>query len=141
MFKFSATSGWSLENELRCFVIFKKLEVESFPRGRQSVLCRELENKTELSFNTINAKVGNFKSEAGVTGESHPSDATKYIIKHYGKMSLPEAEALIEGYLLFQKANASQAQNQRRDHRIFGSNGQREKASAEPVCLTTLNRG
>lgn len=106
MFKFGAASGWTLENELRCFVIFKKLEDESFPRGRQSELCRELESKTELSFNTINAKVGNLKSEAGVTGESHPSDATKFIMKHYGKMSLQEAEALLEGYLLFQKANA-----------------------------------
>ena len=106
MFKFSDASGWSLENELRCFVVFKMLEAESFPRGGQSELCRELENITELSFNTINAKVGNFKSVAGVTRESNASDATKYIMKHYGKMSLQEAEALLEGYLLFQKTNA-----------------------------------
>jgi hypothetical protein len=106
MFKFMHSSEWSMEYELRCFVIFKKLEAENFPRGRQSELCRELESKSNLSFNTINAKVGNFKSEAGIIGESNPSEATKYIVKNYRKMSLIEAEAMLEGFLLCKKANA-----------------------------------
>ncbi|MBM9518907.1 hypothetical protein JWG39_03645 [Desulforhopalus vacuolatus] len=105
MFKFSSSSEWSLENELRCFVIFKQLEAENFTRGMQSDLCREFESKSNLSFNTINAKVGNFKSESGVTGDSHVSEATKYLVAQYGSMSLPETKALLSGYLLCQKAN------------------------------------
>jgi len=106
MFKFSSSSEWSLENELRCFVIFKQLEADKFPRGMHSDLCREFESKSNLSFNTINAKVGNFKSESGVTGDSHASEATKYIVKQYGSMSLSETKALLAGYLLCQKEHA-----------------------------------
>ncbi len=86
--------------------MFKKLEAENFRRGMQSELCRKFESKSSLSFNTINAKVGNFKSESGVTGDSHASEATKYIVKKYGSMSLSETEALLAGYLFCQEANA-----------------------------------
>jgi hypothetical protein len=105
MFRFIPTSGWSLENELRCFIIFKKLEAEDFARRRQSELCREMANNSDLSFRTIMAKVGNFKSEAGIIRSSNASDATKFIVKNYRNMSLKEVEALLEGYLLFEKAN------------------------------------
>ncbi|TOG78705.1 hypothetical protein CGI95_24080, partial [Vibrio parahaemolyticus] len=72
--KFNDNSEWSLENELRCFVIFKTLEsYNPAPRGLQSELCRGLESSTNLSFNTIYAKVGNYKSVSGLIGDSHAS--------------------------------------------------------------------
>ena len=100
MFNFNPDSGWSFENELRCFIIFKRLESENFVRGMQSDLCKILADSSPLSFESINAKVGNFKSELGVNNPSHSAEATKYIAKSFGTMSVLEAEALLTGYLL-----------------------------------------
>ncbi|WP_146146374.1 hypothetical protein [Photobacterium kishitanii] len=98
---FNDNSKWSLENELRCFVIFKTLESHNLvPRGLQSELCRDLESRTNLSFNTIYAKVGNYKSVSGLIGNSHFSSATKFVMERYGRLSLAEAKALLNGYLL-----------------------------------------
>lgn len=106
MFNFNPTSGWTLEMEIRCFVIFKQLQEENFPRGMQTDLCNELASKFDLSAETLKAKVGNFKSEAGYTGDTNASKATKYLIENYGSLSRGEAEALLSGYLLRKSENA-----------------------------------
>lgn len=106
MFSFNQTSGWSLELELECFVIFKKLEDANFPRGMQSALCNELSKHYLLDSGTLKAKVGNFKSESGYTNETNASKATKYIIENYHAMSLSEAIALLKGYQLAHAENA-----------------------------------
>jgi len=100
LFDFKPASGWTLEMELRCFVVFKKIEAAGFPRGMQADLCNGLATKSNLSAETIKAKVGNFKSEAGYTKETNASKATKYLIKNYGALSDGEAEALLAGYML-----------------------------------------
>jgi len=105
MFTFNSGSGWSLDMELECFLIYKKLENSEFLYGEQIKLCRELSSKSNLSFESINAKVGNFKSEAGITNESNSSKATKYLMENYGGMSLLEAESLLKGYLLCMENN------------------------------------
>ncbi|MBV2129023.1 hypothetical protein [Arsukibacterium indicum] len=106
VFDFNPTSGWTLEMELRCFVIFKKTEAAGFPRGMQTDLCNDLAAKSNLSAETIKAKVGNFKSEAGYTNETNASKATKYLIKNYGALSEEETEALLAGYMLSKIENA-----------------------------------
>lgn len=100
MFNFNPTSGWTLELELECFVIFKKIEAEEFPHGKQTALCDELSKKCSLNSRTLKAKVGNFKSESGYTNTTNASIATKYIVENYGFMGLEEAQALLIGYQL-----------------------------------------
>lgn len=100
MFNFRVGSGWSLELELECFIIFKELEEAEFSRGLQSLLCEELSRRCQLDSGTLKAKVGNFKSERGYTNDSNSSRATKYIVKHFGDYDLKEARALLAGYKL-----------------------------------------
>lgn len=108
MFNFQTDSGWNLENELRCFIIAKRLESEGSPPGMQGDMCKILANATSLSESTIKAKVGNYKSELGITNGSNSSAATKFIVKNFGSMSVPEAEALLTGYLLGTSENNTQ---------------------------------
>tara|TARA_R110002167_G_scaffold174438_9_gene373289 strand:- start:398 stop:721 length:324 start_codon:yes stop_codon:yes gene_type:complete len=100
MFNFRPGSGWNFEIELRCFIIFKRLESEGFPKGMQTDLCRVLTESTEISFESLKAKVGNYKSELGVTNDSNSSEATKYIASNFGHLSVSEAEVLLTGYLI-----------------------------------------
>ena len=107
MFNFQVDSGWSIENELRCFIIAKRLESEGSPRGMQGDMCRVLANSTSLGESTIKAKVGNYKSELGITNESNSSEATKFIVNNFGSMSVQEAEALLTGYLFGISVNSA----------------------------------
>ena len=98
-FKFN-NSEWNLENELRCFVIFKELEHQGFPKGRQTELAREMAKKTNLEVGNISAKISNYKSEAGINSPSNSSTATQEIYRKYGILSLSEAKAIYEGFRL-----------------------------------------
>jgi len=100
MFSFRTDSGWSMEAEIRCLIIYKTLEELDFPRGLQSDLCEILSQATGLKFESVKAKIGNYKSEFGVTGSSHSSEATKYLAQSFGHMSRLELDALLTGYLL-----------------------------------------
>ncbi|MFH4594809.1 hypothetical protein WKW23_22345 [Vibrio alginolyticus] len=100
MFTFRTDSGWNLETEIRCLVIYKTLEELSFPRGLQSELCNKLAKSIGLKPESVKAKVGNYKSEFGITGVSHSSEATKFVVKSFGNMTRIELEALLKGYLL-----------------------------------------
>ena len=92
---YSADSEWNEANELRCLVIFKRLQAEGFPRGRQAELCRQMAAITRLDWTNISAKVTNLKSVAGVIGESNASRNTREIYARYGLLSIPELEALL----------------------------------------------
>ncbi|WMN64836.1 hypothetical protein [Vibrio parahaemolyticus] len=100
MFTFQTNSGWNLETEIRCLIIYKTLEEVDFPRGLQSDLCSILAESIGLKFESVKAKVGNYKSEFGITGVSHSSEATKCLAKSFGHMTRIELEALLTGYLL-----------------------------------------
>ena len=90
------SSEWNEENEIRCLIIFKKLETENFPRGKQMEYCREMEKITNLDAGNISAKVSNFKSVAGINNDSNASQNTKDIYAKYKNTSLPELEALLK---------------------------------------------
>ena len=87
-------SNWNDKNEMRCLLIFKKLKKSNFPRGMQAELCWEMSSipKIGLSEGTISAKVGNYKSVAGVNNPSNDSKNTKRIYDKFKKLSIPELE-------------------------------------------------
>jgi hypothetical protein len=75
------SSEWNEENEIRCLVIFKKLEAENFPSGKQVEYCRALALATNLDAGNISAKVSNYKSEAGINKPSNASENTKCVYR------------------------------------------------------------
>jgi hypothetical protein len=89
-------SEWNDENELRCLIIFKRLEEKKFPRGMQIEFCREMSRVTKLDVGNISAKVCNYKSVAGVNNESNASTKTIEIYRRYRKLSIPEIQKIFE---------------------------------------------
>ena len=91
-------SGWSDVTEMMCLLIFKKLEDEGFPIGRQTKLCKKMAKMSNINLieGTINAKVGNYKSVAGVNNPSHASMDTKRIYKENHKLSIKELTEKIQ---------------------------------------------
>ena len=91
-------SDWNDLNEMRCLLIFKKLEKERFPRRRQAELCREMENipNIGLTESSINAKVGNYKSVAGINNSSHYSKNTKRIYEQYKNTPIKKLKRIID---------------------------------------------
>ena len=89
-------SLWNDENELRCLIIFKKLQAENFPRGKQMEYCREMSKITKLDPGNISAKVGNYKSVAGINNHSNASTNTIKFYKEYGRLSINEIESILK---------------------------------------------
>jgi hypothetical protein len=89
-------SLWNEKNEIRCLLIFKRLQEEGFPRGRQMEFCRQMSRLTGLDPTNISAKVGNFKSVAGVNRPSNASTNTVELYAKFGGRSIPELEALVD---------------------------------------------
>ena len=85
---------WTDEDEIRCFFIFKKLENEGFPKGKpkQSEYCRKMANHIQgvPPVRSLIAKIGNYKSVAGVNNPSNASKNTKRIYEQYKKYSIEE---------------------------------------------------
>jgi len=92
---YQSGSLWNDQNEIRCLIILKRLQAESFPYGRQSELAREMARVTGLTARTIISKVGNYKSAAGLIGKSHDSRATEQTYLRYKDYSIVELEALV----------------------------------------------
>ena len=93
---YNESSLWDETNEIRCLIIFKRLQAEGFPYGRQTGLCREMAAITHLDYTNISAKVTNFKSVAGVIGPSNASSNTREVYAKYGHLSAAELEALLD---------------------------------------------
>ena len=91
-------SEWNDEMELRCLLIFKKLEVDNFRRGRQMELCKELSRSSGLDVGNLSAKVCNYKSVAGINKPSNASENTVSIYKKYGKLSMIEIQSLVDNF-------------------------------------------
>ena len=89
------SSPWTDKTELMCLLIFKKLQSEDFPRGKQKKYCEKMAENTGLTFNTINAKVGNYKSVAGIINKSNYSKNTVNIYNKYGHLPIYDIELLI----------------------------------------------
>ena len=92
---YRANSQWNEKNELRCLVIFKKLQAENFPRGKQMEYCREMSSATALDEGNISAKVSNYKSVAGINNSSNASINTIELYRKYNSLSIQEIEELI----------------------------------------------
>jgi hypothetical protein len=88
-------SLWNDENELRCLIIFKKLQAENFPRGKQMEYCREMSMISNLDPGNISAKVSNYKSVAGVNNHSNASINTVKFYKKYSDISIHEIENIL----------------------------------------------
>jgi len=92
---FKASSNWNDKNELKSFLIFKRLQEIDFPRGKQMEFCRQMEQETNLDAGNISAKVSNYKSVAGINNASHASYDTKQTYLKYKELSIEELEELI----------------------------------------------
>ena len=93
---YKENSNWNDKNELKCLRIFKKLEAENFPRGKQANYCREMASTTNLEKSNISAKVGNFKSVAGINNHSNASKNTIEIYRKYSHLSVNKISSLID---------------------------------------------
>jgi hypothetical protein len=92
---YRVTSLWNEKNEIRCLIIFKKLQAEGFPRGKQMEYCREMSRITQLEPGNISAKVGNYKSVAGVNNASNASVNTIELYEKYRNHSIQELDKLV----------------------------------------------
>ena len=92
---FKNDSNWNKKNELKAFLIFKKLEALNFPRDKQMELCRKMEKETNLDAGNISAKVSNYKSVAGINNNSNASSDTKENYSRYKDYSIAKLEELI----------------------------------------------
>lgn len=93
---FRADSLWNKKTELMAYLIFKKLEVEKFPYGKQAELCREMMKKTGLDKGNISAKVCNYKSVAGYNKSSNASNQTKNNFSDFNQLSINELSKMID---------------------------------------------
>lgn len=93
--EFRAGSQWSEQNEIRSFIIFKQLQLEGFPYGRQAELCREMAAVTNLDWSNISAKVTNYKSLAGLVRPNHASRNSAAIYERYRDYSVGQLRALL----------------------------------------------
>ena len=89
-------SEWNESNEIKCFIIFKQLEKEMFPRNRQMELCEEMAKETKLEKGNIIAKVSNYKSIAGINNPSNASKNTKRIYATYKYHDIDELKKFLK---------------------------------------------
>ena len=92
---YHATSNWNDVNELKCLIIYKKLDKVGFPYGMRMKLCKEICKDTGLEARNISAKVGNFRTVAGEKN-SNPSRNTEKIYQKYNKYSIDELNLIIK---------------------------------------------
>jgi hypothetical protein len=76
----------------------KKLQADNFPRGKQKEYCREMSEITKLDPSNISAKIGNYKSVAGINNHSNASDNTVKFYKKYGELSVHELESNLQNF-------------------------------------------
>ena len=88
-------SRWSDLNELRCLLAYKQLEEAKFPRNKLSALAKEIAHVSGLPVGSVKAKIGNYKSVAGITGHSNASQNTKSMYSQYGHLTRATARTLI----------------------------------------------
>ncbi len=93
---FRDNSLWNERTELMAFLIFKRLEIDNFPRGKQAEYCREMMKKTGLETGNISAKVSNYKSVAGYNKSSNASKETKHNYNEYNQLSIDDLLIMID---------------------------------------------
>ena len=58
-------------------------------------MSRELSSLTGISAGSLHSKIGNYKSMAGVIGDSNASQGTRHVYKEYGESSTAELESIL----------------------------------------------
>lgn len=97
---YRSNSKWSDLNELRCLQAFVILKENNNPRNLLTELATNISKESGLSVGSVKAKIGNYKSVAGVTGHSNASLNTKSMFKNFGHLSSAQLQKLInEKYL------------------------------------------
>lgn len=92
--RYRATSHWHEKNEIRCLIIFKKLQAENFPRGKQTEYCREMSKLTKIDPKKIISKVSDYKAAARVNFASNASVKTVEQFNKYGQLPIKKLEKL-----------------------------------------------
>ena len=80
-------SKWNDLNEIKCLLAFKQLEEKNYPRNMLTDLAQEISKASGLNVGSVKAKIGNYKSVAGVTAHSNASKQTISIFKKYGHLN------------------------------------------------------
>ena len=88
--------AWNDLNELRCLLAYKKLEELNFPRNMLSDLAAEIAIQSGLTVGSVKAKIGNYKSVAGVTDHSNASMTTHSMYKNHGHLNSTQLQKLIQ---------------------------------------------
>ena len=94
--RYNPSSNWNDLAELKCLYIFKVLQEEGFPYGKQRKMCIDITDETGLSVGNLSAKVSNFKSVAGENNESNASVNTRAIYAEYGQLASKDLKKVIE---------------------------------------------
>lgn len=98
MTNYRSGSAWNDEMELECLLIYKILEQEGFPRGKQKKLAEDLAARSDLEWGSISAKVSNFKSVAGDNNHSNASQNTIRFYREFGALSVDALKDVIKRY-------------------------------------------
>ncbi len=88
-------SKWNDLNEIRCLLAFKQLEERNYPRNMLTELAQEIAKVSGLSVGSVKAKIGNYKSAAGVTGHSNASLQTISIFNKYGQLNSGQLQEIL----------------------------------------------
>lgn len=91
----AADSEWNDAIDIQCLIIFKRLFVGDFPRGRQIEYCRELSKEINIDAERLSARVSDYKSAAGLNQSSHASMNTTRLYKKYRHTSIKELERML----------------------------------------------
>jgi hypothetical protein len=94
--RYNENSNWNDQAELKCLYIFKVLQEQGLPYGKQMKMCIDISEETGLSARSLSAKVSNFKSVAGVNNKSNASANTQSIYAEFGCLSSKEVMEVIE---------------------------------------------
>ena len=94
--RYNENSRWNDQAELKCLYIFKVLQEQGFPYGKQRKMCIDISEETGLSAGNLSAKVNNFKSVAGTNNQSNASANTRSIYAEFGRLSSKEVMEVIE---------------------------------------------
>jgi hypothetical protein len=88
-------SKWNDLNEIRCLLAFKQLEERNYPRNMLTELAQEIAKVSGLSVGSVKAKIGNYKSVAGVMGHSNSSLQTISIFNKYGQLNSGQLQEIL----------------------------------------------
>ena len=92
---YNSDSYWNDLSELRCYLAYRKLERDGFPRGLQAELCREIAVVTGLETGNLSAKICNYKSIGGDNNDSNASANSLFFWREFADFTITQLEKVI----------------------------------------------